>query len=220
MKKVRFTRLVVRIRVPRARSSFASPIRAGLGLVLVVAALTAWHLRPGSANSGSAAGDEGSALLVDRVARVPDRIVYPYSVVSGGVAGPEEALAAARQDAAVREHYSGIRLEQAWMAENPQGRLVHVSYRKGDRIYWTRNKVRLAAGEQILTDGKHEIRARCGNRIAAQPLGSVEPAGEDPLVGVLDVPILDEEPMEESRPLVETISSEIFVEAPLVAPAG
>jgi hypothetical protein len=41
-----------------------------------------------------------------------------------------------------------------------------MSYRIGDQIYWTRNKVLLNAGEITLTNGDIEIRARCGNRIS------------------------------------------------------
>ena len=49
-------------------------------------------------------------------------------------------------------------------------KFVHVSYRQGDQIFWTNNKVLLRQGETILTDGTTRIRARCGNCISEQPL--------------------------------------------------
>lgn len=86
------------------------------------------------------------------------------------------------------------------MASNQHVRFAHVSYRKGDRLFWTRNKVRIPAGERILTDGRHEIRARCGNRIEDSPEGEVEPEADAPLPVELVTPILEEEPIEEAQP--------------------
>ena len=51
-----------------------------------------------------------------------------------------------------------------------------MSYRIGDEIFWTKQKVRLQQGETILTDGVHHIRARCGNCIAFAPM---EPTADD-----------------------------------------
>jgi hypothetical protein len=45
-------------------------------------------------------------------------------------------------------------------------RLAHMSYRIGDRIYWTKRKLPLNAGEMTLTTGDIEIRSRCGNQIS------------------------------------------------------
>jgi hypothetical protein len=65
-----------------------------------------------------------------------------------------------------------------------------VSYRLGDRVFWTRNPVRLAEGEAVLTDGGAIVRARCGNRISDVP-GETSPDEPDPLL--LDTPV--EEPV-------------------------
>ena len=45
-------------------------------------------------------------------------------------------------------------------------RSAYVSYRRGDRTYWTRDRVWLKAGETVLTDGATTIRARCGNCVS------------------------------------------------------
>ena len=52
----------------------------------------------------------------------------------------------------------------------PRDRDVYMSYRIGQRDFWTKQKVRLREGETILTDGVHHIRARCGNCIAFDPM--------------------------------------------------
>ena len=59
------------------------------------------------------------------------------------------------------------------------GRAAYVSYRSGDRIYWTRERVWLKAGETVLTDGTTTIRARCGNCVSdakQEHVAAVEPA--------------------------------------------
>lgn len=115
------------------------------------------------------------------------RDVYPYSVVPGGVHGADEALRAADEDPVVREHYEGIALHAAAVKRVGRPRAVHVSYRVGDRVYWTRNTVMLRAGETLLSDGSAEIRARCGNRVsdaAQEPTSPVEPSVEE-----LDSPV-------------------------------
>jgi len=66
-------------------------------------------------------------------------------------------------------------------------RAVYVSYRKGEQVYWTSKKMMLAAGETLLSDGQHDIRARCGNRIADTPQLPVEARG--PSEQELDTPV-------------------------------
>jgi hypothetical protein len=46
---------------------------------------------------------------------------------------------------------------------------AYVSYRMGDRIYWTRKKLLIPEGELVLTDGVHFARTRCGNRLSLTP---------------------------------------------------
>ena len=44
--------------------------------------------------------------------------------------------------------------------------LAHVSYRLGDKIYWTKKPVQLPKNEPVMTDGRTSIRERCGNLIS------------------------------------------------------
>src|ERR1035437_1774266 len=97
----------------------------------------------------------------------PPRPIYPHSVIRGGAYSVAELDAAARADPVVAAHYAVFDRTQMRIARAPDAAAVYVSYRLGDRIYWTRRKVNLAAEEALLTDGVHSARARCGNRISA-----------------------------------------------------
>ena len=108
-------------------------------------------------------------------------LVYPHSVVPGGVHEPGEAMSAVDRDPVVADHYHGIQLAALRAAPVDVPRAVHVSYRLGDRIYWTKRKVMLHPGELLLTDGSRAIRARCGNcvsDVARGPVSDQEPAPE------------------------------------------
>ena len=64
----------------------------------------------------------------------------------------------------------------------PRSEAMHVAYRMGQKVYWTRKKVTLHPGETLISDGKIVARTRCGNRIAMTPLGPpalTEPADAD-----------------------------------------
>jgi hypothetical protein len=108
-------------------------------------------------------------------------------VIRGGAYSAVELDAALRADPVAAAHYAAFdRTRVRVIAREPrQPASVYVSYRQGNRIYWTRRKVQLAAQEALLTDGVHLARARCGNRISLTPQEPVQ-AGE-PDVG-LDVP--------------------------------
>jgi hypothetical protein len=99
-------------------------------------------------------------------AGTPARRIYRHSVVPGGVANRAELMRVIRSDKVVAQHYAAFRADQAGVVGVTRARAVHVSYRKGDKVYWTAKKVMLAEGETLLSDGQSEIRARCGNRIS------------------------------------------------------
>ena len=119
----------------------------------------------------------------------PHRSIYPYSVIRGGAYSAGELEAALRTDPVVAAHYAVFdRTRIHLIAKEPdQPASVYVSYRRGNRIYWTRRKVQLAAEETLLTDGVHLARARCGNRISLTPPDAAQ-AGEPDVD--LDVPEL------------------------------
>jgi hypothetical protein len=110
-----------------------------------------------------------------------DRILYPYSVIPGGVRNSAELRNAVAHDEVVAEHYSDFDLHAVRVARLKEARAVFVSYRVGSRIFWTKNRLNLPAGETVVTDGEHMARTRCGNRISEVPIAPVlnnEPSPE------------------------------------------
>lgn len=112
--------------------------------------------------------------------RAPDRVkpealrqsqrkVYPYSVVAGGIYERAEVGERMRTDPVVNAHYRGIDTERLVPLQLAKPRLAYVSYRRDNRVYWTKRPVKIAAGEVVWTDGKSKIRARCGNLLAENP---------------------------------------------------
>jgi len=124
--------------------------------------------------------------------RVPEtqirnrRLVYPYSIVPGGVESAEELRDAAAHDSTVARHYAGFNYDHARVSEVKRASLVYLSYRRGDKVYWTRKQVRLRPGEKILTDGKITARTRCGNQLSVLPQADTSP--EEPQQAELDRP--------------------------------
>lgn len=130
--------------------------------------------------------------------KLPDRLVYPYSVVPGGVENASDVKQAIDDDPVVREHYRGFNWQRAMAVTLSEPRLVYVSYRKNNKVFYTKNKVTLQKGEKVLTDGVSMLRGRCGNRIADTPqtdIALTEPTEEEmnspqlPVLALLSPPI-------------------------------
>ncbi len=97
------------------------------------------------------------------------RKVYPYSIVPGGAASLKEAKRA-MSDPAVRNHYAAFDLKNLRQVTLTSDLVGYVSYRYGDKIFWTAKKLRLKAGETVYTDGVHVARGRCLNCYSALPM--------------------------------------------------
>lgn len=100
---------------------------------------------------------------------VEDRPVYPYSVVPGGVRDARELKWAAEHDPVVAAHYAGFDYDHARIVRLTLARTVYLSYRIGNKVYWTAHRVSLKKGETVLTDGKITARTRCANRVEEMP---------------------------------------------------
>jgi hypothetical protein len=112
----------------------------------------------------------------------PARVVYPYSVIPGGVKTIADLKNAISQDPVVSAHYALFRLPHARVIRLKRARSMHVSYRFGNRIYWTKRTLKLAKGETVITDGVHTARTRCGNLVSAkivEPISRKEPTAQE-----------------------------------------
>jgi hypothetical protein len=115
-----------------------------------------------------------------------DRVLYPYSVIPGGVRNTAELRNAVAHDETVAQHYADFNLGNARVVQLREARAVFVSYRMGSRIFWTKNRLKLSAGETVVTDGEHMARTRCGNRLSDVPIGPV--LASEPLPEAMEIP--------------------------------
>lgn len=122
------------------------------------------------------------------VARTPPaRPIYPYSVVPGGVNDPAELKWVAEHDPIVAAHYAGFDYERAHVVQLTLARTVYISYRIGNRIYWTSHRITLKKGETLITDGRMTARTRCANRVEETPQQK-EASAVEPTAAQLDQP--------------------------------
>src|SRR6202050_1597355 len=159
-----------------------------LEIVLVSVALTPYN--HGQAHRTFAVGNSSTVLRQaptdsDWLAPTPeldktDRILYPYSVIPGGVRNSAELRNAVAHDEVVARHYTDFDLRKVRVARLQEARAVFVSYRIAGQIFWTKNRLTLRAGETVVTDGEHMARTRCGNRISEAPVGPVLDTGPSP----------------------------------------
>jgi hypothetical protein len=129
--------------------------------------------------SGTRAAEAGRRQLA--------RLVYPYSIVPGGIRSVAELKEAIAQDPVVSAEYSGFHLEDARVIRLDHDRSVHVSYRVGDRVFWTRHTLKLAKGEALITDGVVTARTKCGNLISDDFEGPASP--NEPTELALNTPL-------------------------------
>ena len=114
------------------------------------------------------------------------RLVYPYSVIPGGVSSVAELRDAAAHDPVVAEHYAGFDYARARVIQVDRPRLVYLSYRRGGKIHWSSKQASLHPGEKLISDGKVTARERCGNQVSVLPQANTAP--DEPLMAELDRP--------------------------------
>jgi PEP-CTERM motif len=114
------------------------------------------------------------------------RLVYPYSVIPGGIRSAGELREAASHDPLVASHYAGFDYARAHLVEVDRPRLVYVSYRRGGQIHWTSKQATLHPGEKLLTDGRITARTRCGNQVSVLPQANTLP--NEPTLAELERP--------------------------------
>jgi hypothetical protein len=171
-------------------SLMALPGRAVLWAALTVLSCSTWSDKTFRAvDSQQTRPDNIEAARLDLPpmgTNMAMRPVYPFSVLPGGAYSAAELRAKSSSDAIAAIHYQPLQLTLLRTVKATSPLPVYVSYRKGRSIYWTRQPVRLAKGEILLTDGTLFVRARCGNRISTTPQEPVSP--QEPRAGILDDP--------------------------------
>ena len=156
-----------------------------LPAVLLVTFLTV-HFSRHSAPNHSQAGstDLTAATLIPTntpSAVLSARPIFPYSVVPGGVRDAQELQKITAADPVVAKHYSDFRIAIARTVQLDRPISMYVSYRRNNRVYWTRNRMMIPAGETVISDGENLARVRCGNRlspVAVKPVAISEPDKE------------------------------------------
>jgi len=149
------------------------------------------------------------------------RKVFPYSIVPGGARTVQEAKRA-MSDPAVRDQYAAFDLKNLRQVTLTSDLVGYVSYRYGEKVFWTNKKLRLKAGETVFTDGVHIARGRCLNCYSALPMMPTrrsEPS-ESTLNTPVEVPLIalafPNLPVVAPEPILPAPHSEL---APIV-PAG
>ena len=133
----------------------------------------------------------GSNILLltqqESLRQIASRPAYAYSVVPGGVKDERELKWVAQHDPVVASHYAGFDYDHARIVRLALARTAYVSYRIGDRVYWTQRRVTLKKGETVITDGKITARSRCGNRVEETPQQAT--SSSEPPVAKFDEPM-------------------------------
>lgn len=124
----------------------------------------------------------------------PQRLVYPFSIVPGGVRSRAELKAAMQADRLVAAHYAGVDVDGLHPVTLARDLAAYVSFQKNGKVYWTSRKVRLAKGERVFQAGTPGltpgVRERCGNQVSEQPRTPVLPdIRNEPTGPILDTPV-------------------------------
>ena len=134
-----------------ARWLSASPKGAFTAVVLLLVALVCLSETTSQSASPVRAPAPGlkPAHLLTADARVishPPALFYRHSVIPGGVRHALELTAALARDRYAKVHYANFDAANAYIVHVKAPRFVHVSYRMGDEIYWTKKKLQLKTG--------------------------------------------------------------------------
>jgi PEP-CTERM motif len=184
----------VRKRIGRRRSFYQKNrisiiFLACAGLCLLAFALAIFSRKPAVslAFRTPISGDASNLIPRNRSAKY-ERLVYPYSVIPGGVRSREELAFNIEKDPVVAAHYADFKVDRARIVKSEEAQLVHVSYRIRNRVFWTAKTVKIPKGETLITDGHDSARTRCGNKVSVSPQEPV--SEEEPPVETFEVPMI------------------------------
>jgi hypothetical protein len=144
-----------------------------------------------------------TALVIEQATRK----VYPYSIVPGGALNLDEAKRAMNQPSvrAIYANFNFTQLREVKLRKNLSG---YVSYRWGEKIYWTSTMLTIGIGETVFTDGVNLVRGRCLNFYSPYPMLPIRP--DEPTEKILDTPV--------EMPVIAYSFAKLPVEAPELPP--
>jgi hypothetical protein len=119
-----------------------------------------------------------------------ERVVYPYSVIPGGIRSKADLVSFVANDPVVAEHFANFDLNQTKFIRSDEPQIVHVAYRLRNKVYWTAKTVKIPPGETLISDGKSIARTRCGNKIVAALEDKAEITTEEPSLDTFDIPLI------------------------------
>jgi hypothetical protein len=128
--------------------------------------------------------------------RPSEPVIYPYSVVPGGIHSVAELRQAMKTDPVVAAAYAKFNLPKFRIIKLRHDEYAYVSYRIGSDVYWTTRRLRICAGETLVTDGERLARTRCGNQLSQVP--RVKTWSSEPPPAVLDTPAHSSPPRAEA----------------------
>jgi hypothetical protein len=162
-----------------------------LTLILALACVVDWFvsrrnhasaaLQPISSGSPAASASADPARISKNVPspEAPEerseRVFYLYSVIPGGIRSIQELKTAIASDPIVSAHYTTFHMENARIIRLDRERSMHVSYRMGNEVFWTKRELTVKKGETLVTDGVQTARMRCGNLISETVVAQVYP---------------------------------------------
>jgi hypothetical protein len=120
-------------------------------------------------------------------------------------------------DPVVAQHYADFDATKAHRVKLDAPQLMYVSYRIGNKVFWTKHRLALPRGEAMLSDGVNMARTRCGNRVSVMPVRPNAPA--EPTTSDLDGPVF---PDIVSSPYLAAFSASPppLVSGPIQSPGG
>jgi hypothetical protein len=119
-----------------------------------------------------------------------ERLVYPYSIIPGGIRSKADLITSIAKDPIVAEHYRNFDLNQVKFYKSDAPQFVHVAYRLKNKVYWTAKTLEIPAGETLISDGNNVARTRCGNKIVAGVLDASLTTPEEPPPTIFDIPLI------------------------------
>lgn len=148
------------------------------------------------------------------------------ALVPGGIATIEDMHAHVNADAVLQRVFSDFNWSAASCSYFPEDFVTFVSFRRGNRVLWSKGPILIKRGTSFCTDGHMTFLMRCGNLISMQPAPDTdsedipEPLLNEPPVLIPVDPILTAENFTPGAPDAPPASGVVTAFAPLTGFPG